>query len=65
MSCKDILDCVGRERSIPEGIGLEVVEGPGDGDLVQGYRVGVQGSIDKLISDDELLFCEVAGELDW
>ena len=40
MSCKDVLDCVGREGSIPEGIGLEIMEGPRDGDLVQGYRVG-------------------------
>ena len=65
MSCKDTLDCVGREGSVPEGIGLEIVEGPGDGDLVWGYGVGVQGGVDKLISDKELLLCEVAGELDW
>ena len=65
MSRKDILDGVGRERSVPEGIGLKVVEGAGDGDLVQGYGVGVQGGVNKLISDNELLFCEVAGELDW
>ena len=65
MSCKDVLDCVGKERPIPEGIGLKVVEGPGDGDLVQGYGVRMQGGVDKLISDDELLICEVAGELDW
>ena len=65
MSCKDVLDCVGREGSIPEGVGLEVMEGPGDGDLVRGYGVGVQGRVDKLISDDKLLLCEVAGELDW
>ena len=65
MSCKDVLDCVGREGPIPEGIGLEIVEGPRDGDLVQGYRVGAQGRVSKLISDDELLLCKVARELDW
>ena len=65
MSHKDILDCVGRERSIPEGVGLKVMEGPGDGDLVQGYGVRMQGSVDKLISDGKLLLCEVARELDW
>ena len=65
MSCKDVLDCVGREGSIPEGIGLEVMEGPRDGNLVQGYGVRVQGRVDKLISDNELLLCKVAGELDW
>ena len=65
MSCKDILDCVGGEGSIPEGIGLEVVEGPRDGDLVQGYGVRARGRVNKLISDNELLLCEVARELDW
>ena len=65
MSCKDILDCVRGERSVPEGIGLEVMEGPGDCYLVRGYGVGVQGGVNKLISDDELLLCEVARELDW
>ena len=65
MSCKDVLDCVGREGPIPEGIGLEIMEGPGDGNLVQGYGVGAQGGVNKLISDDELLICKVTGELDW
>ena len=65
MSCKDVLDCVGGEGPIPEGIGLKIVEGPRDGDLVQGYGVRVQGRVDKLISNDKLLLCEVARELDW
>ena len=65
MSCKDVLDCVGREGPIPEGIGLKIMEGPRDGNLVQGYGDGVRGGVDKLISDNKLLVCKVARELDW
>ena len=65
MSCKDILDCVRGEGPIPEGIGLEIVEGPGDGDLVGGYGVRVQGRVNKLVGDDDQLMFKVTGELDW
>ena len=41
MSCKDVLDSVQREWPVPEGISLKVMEGPGDGNLVHGYGVGV------------------------
>ena len=65
MSSKDVLDCVRQEGPVLKGIGLEIVEGPGDGDLVGGYRVGVQGGVDKLVSDDDQLRFKVTGELDW
>ena len=41
------------------------MEGPGDGDLVGGYGVGVQGRVDKLVGDDDQLRFEVTRELDW
>ena len=53
MSSEDVLDHVRQEGPIPKGVGLEVVEGPGDGDLVGGYRVRAQGRVDKLVSDDD------------
>ena len=34
MSHEDVLDSVWGEGPVPKGIGLEVVEGPRDGDLV-------------------------------
>ena len=40
MSCEDVLDSVQRERSVPEGVSLKIVEGPRDGNLVGWYRVG-------------------------
>ena len=49
----------------PRRCGLEVMEGPGDGNLVQGYRVGVQGGVNKLVSDNSQLRFEVTRELDW
>ena len=64
MSCKDVLDSVVGEGPIPEGISLKVMEGPGDGNLVGGYGVGVHGGVDKLFSDDDQLMFKVAGELD-
>ena len=65
MSCKDVLDSVQREGSIQEGIGLKVVEGSRDGNLIGGYGVGACSGVDKLVSDDDQLMFEVAGELDW
>ena len=65
MSCKDVLDHVRQEGPVPKGIGLKVVEGPRDGDLVGGYRVGAQGGVDKLVGDDDRLRFEVTRELDW
>ena len=65
MSSKDVLDCARREGPIPKGISLKVVEGPGDGDLVGGYGVRVQGGVDKLAGDDDQLRFKVARELDW
>ena len=53
MSREDVLDYVSCEGPVPKGVGLEVMEGPGDGDLVGGYRVGVQGRVDKLVGDDD------------
>ena len=64
MSSKNVLDCARQEGPVPKGVGLEVVEGPGDGDLVGGYRVGVRGRVNKLVSDDDQLRFEVSGELD-
>ena len=54
-----------QEGPIPKGVGLEVMEGPRDGDLVGGYGVGVQGRVDKLVSDNDQLRFKVTGELDW
>ena len=65
MSREDILDHMRREGPILKGIGLNVMEGPGDGDLVGGYGVGAQGRVDKLISDNGWLVFKVARELDW
>ena len=64
MSGEDVLDCVRQEGPIPKGIGLKVVEGPGDGDLVGGYRVSVQGEVNKLVGDDDWVMFKVARELD-
>ena len=52
MPCEDVLDSVWREGSIPECISLEIMEGSGNGNLVGGYRVGVHGGVDELVSDD-------------
>ena len=41
------------------------MEGPRDRDLVGGYGVGVQGRVNKPVSDDDQLRFEVTGELDW
>ena len=65
MSSKDGLDHVRQEGPIPKGISLEIVKGPRDGNLVRGYGVGVQGGVDKLVSDNDLLMFKVARELDW
>ena len=65
MSSEDVLDCVRQEGPVPKGIGLKVVEGPRDRDLVGGYGVGAQGRVDKLVGDDDQLRFEVTGELDW
>ena len=53
MSSEDVLDHVRQEGPVPKGVGLKVMEGPGDSDLVGGYRVGVQGRVDKLVSDND------------
>ena len=53
MSHKDILDSAQQEGPVPKGIGLKVMEGPRDGDLVGGYRVGAWGSINKLVGDND------------
>ena len=53
MSSKDILDCVRQEGPVPKGISLKVMEGPGDGDLIGGYGVGVQGGVNKLVGDND------------
>ena len=53
MSRKDVLDHARQEGPIPKGVGLEVVEGPRDRDLVGGYGVSAQGGVDKLVSDDD------------
>ena len=41
------------------------MEGSRSGDLVGGYGVGVQGRVDKLVSDDDQLRFKVTGELEW
>ena len=41
MSSEDVLDHARQEGPVPKGIGLKVMEGPRDGDLVGGYGVGV------------------------
>ena len=64
MSCKDVLDSTWQEGPIPEGIGLKVMEGPRDGDLVGRYRVSVWGRVNKLVSDNDQLMFEVTRELD-
>ena len=53
MSCKDVLDSIRGEGPIPKGISLKVMEGPGIGDLVQGYGVGAHGGVNKLVGDDD------------
>ena len=64
MSGEDVLDCVRQEGPIPKGIGLKVMEGSGDGNLIEGYRVGVQGRVNKLVCDNDQLMFKVARELD-
>ena len=64
MPNEDVLDSVQQEGLIPEGVGLKVVEGSGDGNLIRGYRVGAQGRVDKLVGDDDQLMFKVTGELD-
>ena len=63
-SHKDVLNSAWGEGSIPEGVGLKVMEGPRDGNLVQGYGVRACGRVNKLVSDDDQLRFEVTGELD-
>ena len=41
MSSKDVLDHARQEGPILKGVGLKVMEGPGDRDLVGGYGVRV------------------------
>ena len=64
MPSKDVLDHARQEGPIPKGIGLKVMEGSRDGNLVRGYRVGTQGGVDKLVSDDDQLMFKVTRELD-
>ena len=52
MPHEDVLDSAWGEGSIPECIGLKVMEGPGDCDLVGGYRAGACGRVNKLVGDD-------------
>ena len=40
------------------------MEGPRDGNLVGGYRVGAHGRVDKLVGDNDQLMFKVARELD-
>ena len=65
MPCEDVLDSAWGEGSIPECVGLEVMEGSRDGNLIGGYGVSAHGRVDKLVGDDDQLMFKVARELDW
>ena len=40
MSHEDVLDSAWQEGPVPEGVGLKIMEGSRDSDLVGGYGVG-------------------------